>query len=233
MRRRWPKTSRAYLVGSVALAVLAGAMLHAFVARVAAGSLAAGPGIPVVVAAQDIGRGSPVRLDQVRVVRVPQAYAQPGSFQKVSQVTGRVALADLSLGEAVTETRLARVRAGPVASLIPEGLRAFAVPTSLPPGAVTAGDRVDVLATYGSGQPHSEVVANGLQVLSVLGPSGGSAGGTGSASTGLDAAGSGASQQVTLVLLVSPDQETDLAFARAFADLEVAIEPAGGDAASG
>src|SRR5947208_2154656 len=145
-------------------------MLHAFVARVAARSLAAGPGIPVVVAAQDIGRGSPVRLDQVRVVRVPQAYAQPGSFQNVSEVTGRVALADLSTGEAVTETRLARVRAGPVASLVPEGLRAFAVPTSLPSGALVAGDRVDVLATFVGSQPHTETVAGGVEVISVLGP---------------------------------------------------------------
>jgi Flp pilus assembly protein CpaB len=120
-----------------------------------------------------------------------------------------------------------------VASLIPEGLRAFAVPTSLPAGAVTAGDRVDVLATFGSGQPHSEVVASALQVLSVLGPSAGSAGGPGAGAATFDAAGSGASRQVTLILLVSPDQETRLAFARAFADLEVAIEPAGGDAPAG
>ena len=32
----------------------------------------------------------------------------------------------------MTQTRLARVRAGPVASLVPEGLRAFAVPSTLP-----------------------------------------------------------------------------------------------------
>jgi hypothetical protein len=43
---------------------------------------------------------------------------------------------------------------------------------------------------------------------------------------GLDTTASGAGDSTTLVLLVSPDQETRLAFARAFANLEVAIAPA-------
>ena len=38
--------------------------------------------------------------------------------------------------------------------------------------------------------------------------------------------GSGAGESVTLILLVSPDQETRLAFARAYANLEVVIAPA-------
>ena len=49
-----------------------------------------------------------------------------------------------------------------MASLVPRGLRAFAVPTSLPRGAAVPGDRVDILATYASGQPHSEMVVEGV-----------------------------------------------------------------------
>src|SRR5207245_2589581 len=103
--------------------------------------------VPVVVAARAVARGSPLSASDLRVTAMPRAYAPPGSYSRIEGLSGRVALADLSPGEAVTKTRLARVRAGPVASLIPEGLRAFAVPTTLPLGAVVPGDHVDVLAT--------------------------------------------------------------------------------------
>ena len=165
---------------------------------------------------------------------MPRAYAPPGAFGSIDQAAGRVALADLSKGEAVTRTRLARVRAGPVASLIPEGLRAFAVPTSLPPGAVVPGDLVDVLATFSSGQPHTESVVLGVEVLFVVGGAagpaptgGGQSAGVPSGGSAFDAGAAGISDAPTLILLVSPDQEERLAFARAFADLAVAVEPSG------
>lgn len=227
MRRRWSRSSRLYLAGSVLSALVAGMVLHAYVTRVAVAAGAGGPEVPVVVADQPIARGSAVRTEDLRVAAIPKAYAPPGSFSSIVEAAGRVALGDLAAGEAVTETRLARVRAGPVASLVPAGLRAFAVPTSLPRGAVLHGDLVDVLATYGAsgeGQPHTEVVVSGVQVLFVLGPSGfGSS--TGAEGHALDVAASDANGSVTLILVVSPDQETRLAFARSFANLEVVIAP--------
>jgi Flp pilus assembly protein CpaB len=111
-----------------------------------------------------------------------------------------------------------------VASLTPEGLRAFAVPTSLPRDAVTPGDHVDVLATYGGGQPHTETAGSDLAVLLVLAPpSGGQSGLPGAG----DAA-PGAPSQTTLMLLVPPDQEERLAYAAAFASLSIAVAPSGG-----
>jgi hypothetical protein len=82
---------------------------------------------------------------------------------------------------------------------------------------------VDVLATYAGSQPHSEVVVGGVEVLFVLGPTIPPLGSTG---VDFDAAAAGASTPATLILVVSPDQEERLAFARAFANLEVAIESA-------
>jgi Flp pilus assembly protein CpaB len=109
-----------------------------------------------------------------------------------------------------------------VASLVPEGLRAFAVPTSLPPEAIAAGDHVDILATYGSGQPYTETVVEDVEVLLVMGgrspPSEG---------LGLDAGAAGVGPGLTLVVLVAPAQQEELAFARAFADLAVTIAPVG------
>jgi pilus assembly protein CpaB len=223
VRRRWSRSARLYFAASLALAMAAGILLHGYLARVSAAAVALGPHVAVVVAAELIERGTVVGPGDLKVASFPRVYAPPGFIDRISRAAGRVALSDLSPGEAVTETRLARVRAGPVASLIPAGLRAFAVPTSLPGGALAPGDRVDVLATYASGQPHTETVVAGVEVLFVLGPEG-SDGGSGV--TNLDAAAAGVGSSTTLILLVSTEQEERLAFARAFADLQVAIAPA-------
>jgi Flp pilus assembly protein CpaB len=178
--------------------------------------------VSVVVAAKPIERGAVLLASQLSMARLPRAYVPPGSIGQVSKAAGRVVLAALDPGEVVTQTRLARVRAGPVASLIPRGLRAFAVPTSLPRDAVVPGDHVDVLATYASPTPRSEVVVDAVEVLFVLAPSGSGQGSTG---LGLDVT-AGAEASSTLILLVSPAQEERLAFASAFGDLVVAIQPA-------
>jgi Flp pilus assembly protein CpaB len=174
------------------------------------------------VAATPIARGGTIDASQLRIEHIPARFVPPNPVGSISQAAGRVALAGLAPGEAVTDTRLARVRAGPVASLTPEGLRAFAVPVSLPPGEVAAGDHVDVLATYTTGAPHTETVVPAAQVLMVLrsaaderglGVPGGASSGAGGAAT-------------SLVLLVSPADEDRLAYAIAFARLSVAVVPA-------
>ncbi|HEX2267146.1 MAG TPA: Flp pilus assembly protein CpaB [Actinomycetota bacterium] len=231
MRRRSSRQSWIFLSASVVLAVVAGLMVHSFLRRVEARAGQSGPRIPVVVAARDIARGTPITPGHLSVVQIPEPYVPPRPLSKVSQAAGRVALGDLLKGEVVTDHRLARVRAGPVASLVPEGLRAFAVPTSLPAGTVRPGDHVDVLATFASGQPHTEVVASAVEVLFVL--RSGDFGGTDGEQAGFDAAAAGGSPSTTLILLVAPEQEEQLAFARAFANLEVAIAPAHDGSASG
>ena len=224
MRRRWSPTSQLYLAASGALALVVALMVNGYLTRVTGAAAEGGPKVPVVFAAQMIGRAEPVVAERLRIGLVPRAYAPPGAMSSIEQAVGRVALVDLAAGEAVTETRLARVRAGPVASLVPQGLRAFAVPTSLPHGAVAVGDLVDVLATYGSGQPRTETVVAGVEILLVL--AGASARTSSAGGLELDAAGAGATEPTVLVLLVSPDQQERLAFARAFANLEVTIQPA-------
>jgi Flp pilus assembly protein CpaB len=215
--RRWSRASRVYAAASLACAALAGASVNAYLGRAAAASGLNGPEVAVVAASSAVSRGGVLRTDQLGMTRLPQAFAPPGALSRVSQAAGRVALAALAPGEVVTETRLGRVREGPVASLTPEGLRAFAVPASLPRGAVVAGDHVDVLATYTSGQPHTEVAAAGVEVLTVLAPP--ASGDT----TGLPGASGSGDAQSLLVLLVSPDEEQQLASATAFATLAIAV----------
>jgi Flp pilus assembly protein CpaB len=88
---------------------------------------------------------------------------------------------------------------------------------------VVAGDHVDIIATYATGQPHSELAVEGVEVLFVIRPT---SGGGGTPSLELDPEGAAVAAVTTLILLVSPDQEERLAYARAFANLEVAIESA-------
>jgi Flp pilus assembly protein CpaB len=213
---------------SLALSVAAALLVRGYVSRAASVARAAAPEVGVVVAADRIERGTPPEERDLRLIRMPVAYVPPGALTDVAKAAGRVALADLIPGEVVTETRLARVRAGPVASLVPQGLRAFAVPTSLAPGLVAPGDRVDVLATFNTGQPHTETVVSGVEILLVLGS--GRTGRFGSSGSGggeldADGAAAGAGTSTTLVILVSPDQQERLAFARAFANLEVTMAP--------
>ena len=231
LRRRW-SSSRSYFLSSLALSVSAAFLLRGYVVRAAEGASAAAPEVAVVVASNRIERGTAPGPGDLRLARMPVPYAPPGSLTQVSKAAGRIALADLSPGEVVTETRLARVRAGPVASLVPRGLRAFAVPTSLPPGLVSPGDRVDVLATFNTGQVHTEIVVSEVEVLLVLGSGrtgpAGSGASAGTAGLDLDGGATGLAGFTTLILLVSPSDQERLAFARAFASLEVTMAPAAG-----
>jgi hypothetical protein len=91
---------------------------------------------------------------------------------------------------------------------------------------------VDVLATFNTGQPHTEIVVSGVEILLVLGTDAmgqdGSSGSDAGGGLDLDAGAAGVAGSTTLVLLVSPDQQEQLAFARAFANLEVTMAPSGG-----
>src|SRR5439155_15124509 len=113
VRRRWTRASRLFLMSSLTLAVVAGMLVHGYVARAGAAAALMGPRVPVVVAASGVARGAILRSSQLKVVRMPRAFAPPGAFRDIPRAAGRAALTDLAAGEAVTETRLARVRAGP------------------------------------------------------------------------------------------------------------------------
>ena len=81
-----------------------------------------------------------------------------------------------------------------------------------------------MLATFASGQPRTEVVVGGVEVLFVL--RGEDLGASAGAQSSFDTAAAGVPASTTLVLLVAEEQEARLAFARSFANIEVAIVPA-------
>jgi Flp pilus assembly protein CpaB len=191
---------------SLGLAAAATVAVQARLARLEARARSAGPGRAVVVAATALDRG--VVLDEAMLTtrRIPVRFLPPGALDSTERALGRALVAEVAAGEPITAVRLAPP-GGPIAALIPPALRAVAVPAALPASAIRSGDRVDVHATFATGDAHTETVVAGAEVLSVL-PAGPD-----------DAGASG----VTLLILVGPESAERLAFARTFADLSVAL----------
>ena len=237
-RRRWPLASKVLAALGVLLGALAFVLIRGYQERVEALHPAVGPRVTVTAAAVDVRRGVsltddmlratihdvPRQADMLRAISVPEVFVPPGAVLDPAALVGRVLVADIDAGEILTRSRLAEPRVGPIAALVPEGLRAVVIPAGIPSDAVRPGDRIEVVATYGGGQPHTELVASGVEVLRVL---------TGSGETDVGFGGAAASedQGIQLVLLVDTTAAEQLAYARAFAQLQVAI--LGPDAATG
>jgi Flp pilus assembly protein CpaB len=213
--RKWSRRSKVF----GALAVLTGAsaylLVDGYAARLEALRPVAGEPIPVVVAATALPRGAALTAEALRVELVPVAFAPPGRIAAPETLVGRTLVSDVAEGEAITRTRV-DVAGGPVAALVPSGLRAFPIQVGPSASSVRAGDHVDVIATFGGPRPYADTVASGLEVLAILEPE-------------TDAFSAGGDGGPSLVLLVGPEVAEELAFATAFADLAVAVAPASGD----
>jgi pilus assembly protein CpaB len=209
--RKWSRRSKVFAVLSVVAGSGAYLLVDGYAARLEALRPVAGEPVPVVVAARELSRGVVLAEEDLRVRLVPAAFAPPGRFAAPGPMSGRTLVSDVDEGEPITRTRLG-VAGGPVASLVPDGLRAFPIQPGPSAAAVRAGDRVDVLATFGGPRPYTDTVASGIEVLTVVEPDEGTFT-------------AGGSSGPSLVLLVSPEVAEELAYATAFADLAVAVAP--------
>lgn len=213
LRRRWPTGAKVLLLVAAASGALAFLSMRAYAARLEATRPDVGPLVSVVMAARDLERGTALDRSMLGLGEVPTAFVPPGAMETASQAQGRVLSADVAAGEVLTASRVAPPDAGPVAALVPPGLRAVVVPAGIPAAAVRAGDLVDLLATFGGGRPYTQTVVTAAEVLRVL--------------SGDDAvAGVTASEGAQLILLVGPEDAERIAYAKTFAQLDVAIVPA-------
>jgi pilus assembly protein CpaB len=212
-RRRLPRSAVAWFGGAAIAAVAAVLATRAHVARLEATRPDVGPPVAVVVAAHDLQRGSTLSASSLTVANVPATLVPPGAVASVEEASGRILAGDLAEGEALTETRLAGSGLGPIAALVPPGLRAFVLPTGPPAGTVSSGDEVDVLATYGvnAGRPYTETVATSLEVVDVV------------RSAAPIAGADGAVSGPPLVVLADPYTVERLARAASLARLSIAI----------
>jgi pilus assembly protein CpaB len=212
VRRRPPAASRVLVALALLLGAAATLLLRAHLARLEVEARSGGPGVSVVVAARALSRGSVLDPSSVREGSLPRRFLPPGALPSMDRAVGRILSAHVASGEVLTTARLAPP-GGPVASLVPAGLRAVPITAAIPPRVVTPGDRVDVLATFApgtaSGGPHAETVASDAEVLLVIDRA--------AYEEPVDAA--------TVVLLVTPETAERLAYARSLGELSLAIAP--------
>jgi Flp pilus assembly protein CpaB len=213
--RKWSRRSKAFAVVAAACGLLTFRIVDGYAGELETLRPLAGSLVPVVVATGDLSRGDAIAEGDVRLERIPDAYAPPGSVHVASEAVGQILVSDVAAGEAITATRTS-VAGGPVASLVPGGLRAFPVAATVPAGSIRPGDRVDVIATYGGPHPYSDTVATGLEVLSTTDAQDGALVATADGTT-------------SLLLLVTSETAEQLAYASAYADLAVSIGPAKDD----
>lgn len=223
LKRRWPLASKILLALAVLFGTSTFVVIRGYQERADALRSPDGAETPIVVAAADLARGTVLAEGMLRGGTMPATYAPPGAISDAASVIGRILTADIAEGEIVTASRLAVPHIGPIAALVPPGLRAIVIAAGMPDGTLRAGDRVDVYATYGGGRPHTELAASEIEILKVLVQA--PAGGLGGAATGSNADG------VSVVVLADTDAAERLAYARAFAQLTVAI--VGSDPATG
>ncbi|HEX7248719.1 MAG TPA: Flp pilus assembly protein CpaB [Actinomycetota bacterium] len=169
-RRKLPRSALLWFTAAGLAAGGAALAAQSHIAAIEARHPDVGAPTPVVVAASDLVRGATLDPHSLRLIDMPSTLVPPGAVTAIEGVSGRVLGADLAEGEVLTETRFAARGAGPVAALVPAGMRAFVLPAGPPEGSLRSGDEIDVLATYGAnaGRPYTETVATGVEVLDVI-----------------------------------------------------------------
>lgn len=159
------------LVAVVALALVAGLVVHRSTARAAATAERFGSTSAVWVMTADVAPGDTIGSGDVAASEWPSSLVPAGGFTVADgPVVGRTARAALAAGEVVVASRIADGGATGAAALIPDGWRALTVSTYEAPLPVSPGDLVDVVATFDpslvGGDP-SQVVAAAAVVVEV------------------------------------------------------------------
>jgi Flp pilus assembly protein CpaB len=210
-RRVTPRTSLPSARAVVGGLLVAVAALGTFVAyRAATGA----PSTSFVVAASDIDPGTRVGPGVLRLetMRLPDSVGR-GAFTDVASLEGAVALAPLREGELVQASAVVPAGAGTE----PSREFSFAVErTRALDGQLNRGERVDVLATYGSGDTaRTHVVVRAALVTDVDNESG-------------QTIGSATTVTVTLAL-TSPDDVLEAAHASQVAEVTLVRATKAGD----
>jgi len=204
-----PRTTMVFLVLACMSGATAFGIMRGYVARLDALQPAVGPPVAVVHAVRSVSRGDIVAADDVALAETPSSFALDVALRTTADAVGRVALTDLAIGEIVTATRLSDGRTGPLASLVPPGMRAVVVAIATPIDGLVPGDRVDVIATASGERSYAETVGASLEVLRPPERSTDALGGDGP----------GAS----VVVLADPETAERLARAEGYASLSITV----------
>ena len=124
------------------------------------------PGRAVVVAAHDLASGTVLGADDVRHARLPESAVPARSAQHVDAVVGRTVAGPMRRGEVVTDRRVVHAdhMSGFPAGTVLATLR-LADADAL--SSLGVGDRVDVVAVDPQGGADTEVVARGMEIVTL------------------------------------------------------------------
>lgn len=125
--------------------------------------------VPVLRATVDVPARTPVTdlAGQLETAKVPRAALVPGAITSLDDVQGKVTSIALVPGDQVSVAKLADAAAVPGELALPKGMQELTIPVDgarLVGGAVAAGDRVGVFASY-DGRTANPI--NGLLILKV------------------------------------------------------------------
>ena len=124
------------------------------------------PGRSVVVTAHDIASGTVLDGNDVRRATLPEAVVPAHSTQRVDDVVGRTVAGPMRRGEVVTDRRVVhadRMSGFPTGTVLATVRLADADALS----SLGVGDRVDVVAVDPEGGTDTEVVARGVEILTL------------------------------------------------------------------
>jgi len=129
--------------------------------------------VGVVVAREDIHRGSKLVSDMLTVKQFTPDSKPTGSFASIKEIEGRVLNTNISGNEAVTKSKLAdpSIMGGGVSALIEPGKRAMSVKGNSVMGLagfVRPGDRVDVIVTLPEGYDEKPVTKLVLERIKII-----------------------------------------------------------------
>ena len=131
----------------------------------------------VVVAKQEIQLGEKITAEHLGLAQIPNGSVPEGSFKKLDDLVGRVAIMPIGVRETITNMKLAPIGVGAgLSAVIPEGYRAMTVKVDDVVGVsgfIMPGSFVDVVAiivptarTGGEAlDPISKIVLQNIKVL--------------------------------------------------------------------
>lgn len=120
----------------------------------------------MVVAAHDLASGTVLDGDNVRRSTLPESAAPAHSTQRVDDVVGRTVAGPMRRGEVVTDRRVVdadRMSGFPDGTVLATLRLADAAALS----SLGVGDRVDVVAVDPEGGADTEVVARGVEIVTL------------------------------------------------------------------
>jgi pilus assembly protein CpaB len=124
------------------------------------------PGRTVVVAARDLASGTVLDGDDVRRATLPESEAPAHSTHRVDDVVGRTVAGPMRRGEVVTDRRVVhadRMSGYPAGTVLATLRLADADALS----SLGVGDHVDVVAVDPEGGADAEVVARGVEIVTL------------------------------------------------------------------